>query len=56
MRAAVRSQGIGSLEDVDAVVLETDGTVTVLKKAEEPDGHSSSLKNVAGLAAATQGG
>jgi len=56
VRAAVRSQGIGSLEDVDAVVLETDGTVTVLKKTEEPDGHSSSLKNVAGLDAATRDG
>lgn len=42
--AAIRAQGIGSMGDVDAVVLETDGTFTVLKKT----GHSgeSTLDNV----------
>jgi uncharacterized membrane protein YcaP (DUF421 family) len=37
LRAAVRAQGIGSLEDVAAVVLETDGSFTVLRQA----GHGS---------------
>lgn len=59
VRAAVRSQGIGSLEEVDAVVLETDGTVTVLKRAaDDPDDPGSALKNVHGVgaaAAATRG-
>jgi uncharacterized membrane protein YcaP (DUF421 family) len=36
LRAAVRAQGIGSPEDV-AVVLETDGSFTVLRQA----GHGS---------------
>ena len=31
VRAAVRRQGIGRIEDVDAVVLEADGTFSVIK-------------------------
>ncbi len=34
IRAAVREQGIASLEEVDAVVLETDGSFSVIKQAE----------------------
>jgi uncharacterized membrane protein YcaP (DUF421 family) len=30
IRAAVRSQGIASLDDVDAVVIETEGTISVM--------------------------
>ena len=42
---SVRAQGIGSLEDVEAVVLETDGTFTVLRSVGKAD--SSALKGVA---------
>jgi uncharacterized membrane protein YcaP (DUF421 family) len=45
LRAAVRSQGIASLEDVEAVVLETDGTFSVIKQA---GGSCSALVGVAG--------
>jgi uncharacterized membrane protein YcaP (DUF421 family) len=44
VRAAVRAQGIGSLGEVDAVVLETDGSFSVLKQA----GDGTALGNVAG--------
>lgn len=39
---AVRSDGIASMEEVEAVILETDGTVSVLKKAQ----NTSAFKNV----------
>jgi uncharacterized membrane protein YcaP (DUF421 family) len=42
--AAMRAQGIGSLEDVAAVVLETDGTFTVLRSV--GDGEKSALTGV----------
>jgi uncharacterized membrane protein YcaP (DUF421 family) len=42
--AAARSQGIASLEEVEAVVLETDGSVTVLKSSSEPG--SSTLQGI----------
>ena len=45
VRAAVRAQGIGSLEDVAAVVLETDGSFAVLRQAR--DGAASTLTGVA---------
>ena len=45
IRASVRAQGIGSLEDVEAVVLETDGTFTVLRSVGKDD--NSALKGVA---------
>jgi hypothetical protein len=41
----VRAQGIGSLEDVAAPVLETDGTFTVLRSV--GSGDDSALKGVA---------
>jgi uncharacterized membrane protein YcaP (DUF421 family) len=44
--AAVRSQGIASLDEVAAVVLETDGSVSVVRRAE--DGGASALANVVG--------
>ena len=50
VRAAVRSQGIASLNEVAAVVLETDGSISVLRRAEE--GRASALANVAGHARA----
>ena len=46
VRAAVRSQGVASLAEVDAVVLETDGTFSVLRSVEP--GAASALANVAG--------
>jgi uncharacterized membrane protein YcaP (DUF421 family) len=45
LHAAVRSQGIASLEDVAAVVLETDGTFSVVKDASGP---CSALEGVSG--------
>ncbi len=48
IRAAVRSQGIASLDEVAAVVLETDGSFSVLRRTE--DGGTSALANVAGHA------
>jgi uncharacterized membrane protein YcaP (DUF421 family) len=48
VRQAVRSQGIGSLGDVAAVVLETDGTFSVVVRAKTGDG--SALRDVAGIA------
>jgi uncharacterized membrane protein YcaP (DUF421 family) len=44
VRAAVREQGIGSLHDVDAVVLETDGSFTVIRGPLK--GSDSALANV----------
>ena len=45
IRAAVRSQGLASLEDVEAVVLETDGSFSVVRRG---DGRSaSSLDGIA---------
>ena len=35
MRAAVRAAGIGSLKEVQAVVLETDGSFSVVRNGEE---------------------
>ena len=50
IRAAVRSEGIASLDEVAAVVLETDGSFSVLRRTE--DGGTSALANVAGHARA----
>ena len=44
VRAAVRSAGLTALEDVAAVVLETDGSFSVVRRAD--DAHSSSLEGV----------
>jgi uncharacterized membrane protein YcaP (DUF421 family) len=45
LRAAVRAQGIDSFDAVDAAVLETDGTITVLAQIK---GAASALANVSG--------
>ncbi|MFC8586715.1 YetF domain-containing protein [Streptomyces sp. NPDC057217] len=44
VRQAIRSQGIGSIEDVSAVVLETDGSFSVLSRSQA--GSGSSLQDV----------
>lgn len=44
VRAAVRHQGIASLEEVGAVVLEADGTFSVVK--ELADGENSAFKDI----------
>jgi len=36
VRAAVRAAGIAALEDVAAVVLETDGSVSVIRCSDQP--------------------
>ncbi len=50
VRAVVREQGVGSLDEVEAVVMETDGSLSVVKRA---SGEPSAL---AGLVAATTDG
>lgn len=42
---AIRSQGLDSLEDVEAIILETDGTFSVVKKS--PRGNDSAISNIA---------
>lgn len=44
IRAAVRQAGLPALAQVEAVVLETDGTMSVIRRAE--DGNTSSLEDV----------
>jgi uncharacterized membrane protein YcaP (DUF421 family) len=51
LQAAVRAQGVVSLDELGAVVLETDGTFSVLRKVKEADG--SALANVAGTSRAS---
>jgi uncharacterized membrane protein YcaP (DUF421 family) len=45
--AAVRQQGLASLDAAEAVVLETDGSVTVVKRTDRPEPEA--LTGVAGL-------
>ena len=45
--AAIRASSIGSLEKVEAVVLETDGSFSVIKKSENEDANSA-LEDVEG--------
>jgi uncharacterized membrane protein YcaP (DUF421 family) len=47
VRSAVRAQGVGSLAEVEAVVLETDGSFTVVPRPAA--GPTSSLAGVAGV-------
>jgi uncharacterized membrane protein YcaP (DUF421 family) len=49
IRQAVRSQGIGGLTEVAAVVLETDGTFSVIPSSQAGDG--SALHGVPGFGA-----
>ena len=44
--AAVRAQGIADLDEVEAVVLESDGSFTTVRRA---DGAATALANVSGL-------
>ena len=46
VRAAVRSQGYPSMQEVRAVVLETDGSFSAVQETQNPD--SSALKDVRG--------
>lgn len=52
--AAARSQGIASLGEVEAAVLETDGTITLVPGA--PDGAPSGLRTVRGYDGGHDGG
>jgi uncharacterized membrane protein YcaP (DUF421 family) len=45
IRAAIRSQGAAAIEDIEAVVLETDGTFSVVKKSANGSSRSA-LKDV----------
>lgn len=45
VRAAVRAQGLAAMEDASAVVLETDGSLTVLKRGD--DRPYTALENIA---------
>lgn len=54
VRAALRSQGVAALEEVGAVVLETDGSFSVLQRAESHG--TGALANVAGIAPKAGGG
>ena len=47
VRSAVRAQGVAALDAVEAVVLETDGSFTVVRRA--ADDRTSSLLGVVGL-------
>jgi len=53
VRAGVRQQGIARMESVEAVVLETDGSLTVLNSS--ADGQPSSLAGVTGRASQKEG-
>lgn len=52
---AVRDRGVGALEDVDAVVIETDGSFTVVKSGSDQR-PASSLQDVPGTEAHASGG
>ena len=46
VRAAIRAKGVTRVEDVDAVVLENDGTLTVAWTSKEPEGEKTALVDV----------
>ena len=48
VRAAVRQQGIGALAEVAAVVLETDGSFSIVQRAPGGSDHASALAGVRG--------
>ena len=48
VRAAIRGSGKGALENVEAVILETDGSFSVVSQSEQP---ASALSNVRGCSA-----
>ena len=47
LHAAVRSQGIASLDELAAVVLETDGTISVVPRGEKPTAELWALRQLA---------
>ena len=51
VRAAVRSAGVGKLEDLDAVVLETDRVFTVLREVPQEEQERTTLCDVDGVRA-----
>ncbi len=53
VRAALREQGFAHLDDVEAVVLETDGSLSVVGRA---SGEAATLEGVAGMAGAARQG
>jgi uncharacterized membrane protein YcaP (DUF421 family) len=57
MRAALRSRGVAALEQVEAVVLETDSSFSVVKRSDsDGDSGHSALANVTGPGARTSRG
>ena len=55
VRAAVRAQGLAALDEVEAVVLETDGSVTVVPRPAPAGAGQSALVGVKGADAARGG-
>lgn len=53
VRAAIRANGIAAIEEVEAVVFETDGSFSVIKKFK--DTPATALKDVQGYPSATAG-
>jgi uncharacterized membrane protein YcaP (DUF421 family) len=49
LQAAVRAGGAGRLQDVDAVVLETDGQFSVLREVPRGDRDATTLSDVEGI-------
>lgn len=56
VRAAMRSQGIASIEDVYAVVLETDGTFTVIPASSGGTEDEAALSTLVGVKGSEGGG
>lgn len=48
LHAAARNSGLGTLEDVAAAILETDGSITIVE--DRPDGRAAALHKVRGWA------
>jgi len=43
LEAAVRAQGVGRLEAVDAVILETDGSLSIVRRTSDAEGRATAL-------------
>ncbi|MEO8109430.1 MAG: YetF domain-containing protein [Ginsengibacter sp.] len=50
---SVRAKGIADLNEIEVIVLETTGDITVISKFEKNNGHAETLKNVSGYPAGT---
>jgi hypothetical protein len=55
LRAAVRAAGAGRLEDLDAVVLETDGVFSAMREVPDGDRRHTVLCDVEGVPHAADG-